>query len=187
MLKESSECFESCGSHDPEVDQSFFLAKDTTRPRKRPSRATRVPFVEAFKRPPASIFLAPQKKKYRMAASLVFSPSLPARSPSLAPVLHRIPRHVPSSLPFESPCKKSSRIGAFVVSFALAESDSPKSLDGDGDGDGDEDALLPLLQDLAVSSILPYLSLSFSLIFSSLLRLMLGLASLFVAAASRIA
>ncbi|XP_038971236.1 uncharacterized protein LOC120104380 [Phoenix dactylifera] len=82
-------------------------------------------------------------------ASLLSSPSLPALSPSLAPVFYGIPRNVPSLLPSESLCTKSSRIRALVVSFALSESDSPKSLDDDAA------ALLPLLQDLADCLKLP--------------------------------
>ncbi|XP_073106133.1 uncharacterized protein [Elaeis guineensis] len=93
-------------------------------------------------------------------ASLVFSPSLPAHSPSLAPVFYRNPHHVPSPLPFQSLRQKPLRIRAFVVSFALAESDSPRSLDDgdgdrDGDGNGNGDTLLPLLQDLADCLKLP--------------------------------
>lgn len=87
-----------------------------------------------------------------MASLLVSAPLPPPRtvsSPliySLAPLLRRNPHHVPSLfVPFDSVSyKRRSASRTLVVSFALAESDSPKSL-------GDE-PLRPLLQELAVRS-----------------------------------
>ncbi|OAY70395.1 hypothetical protein ACMD2_03779 [Ananas comosus] len=89
-------------------------------------------------------------------ASLLVSPPLPpprtVSSPvisSLAPLFRRNPHHVPSLfVPFDSVSyKRRSASRTLVVSFALAESDSPKSL-------GDE-PLRPLLQELADSLRLP--------------------------------
>nr|CAD1830866.1 unnamed protein product [Ananas comosus var. bracteatus] len=91
-----------------------------------------------------------------MMASLLVSPPLPpprtVSSPvisSLAPLFRRNPHHVPSLfVPFDSVSyKRRSASRTLVVSFALAESDSPKSL-------GDE-PLRPLLQELADSLRLP--------------------------------
>ncbi|XP_020112927.1 uncharacterized protein LOC109727280 [Ananas comosus] len=89
-------------------------------------------------------------------ASLLISPPLPpprtVSSPvisSLAPLFSRNPHHVPSLfVPFDSVSyKRRSASRTLVVSFALAESDSPKSL-------GDK-PLRPLLQELADSLRLP--------------------------------
>ncbi|XP_072993085.1 uncharacterized protein [Typha latifolia] len=88
-------------------------------------------------------------------ASLLLSPALPAPLPCLAPFFRRNPHPITSSflLPTESSIYNlRSRSRTLVVSFALTESESSRSLG--------EEPVLPLLQELADCLKLPpdYLS-----------------------------
>lgn len=73
-------------------------------------------------------------------ASLFFPPTRPLH---LTPPFLQNPQHIPSLLlSFKPPRTQKSQ--ALTICSALTESNSPKSLDDD------EDAILPLLQELAV-------------------------------------
>lgn len=95
-------------------------------------------------------------------ASLLFSPSrLPTSLFSTLALFIYSPnphRHHSQSL---SSNKTPTKDRALIVSSALAESNSSKSLDGGGRGEGgsDDDDLLPLLRELSVRDILPNLFL----------------------------
>lgn len=75
-------------------------------------------------------------------AALLLSPSLPATCSSPALSFPKNPRQFPLRFPLNPSKIKSHRTRSLTISFALAESDSPNSLDQDA---------LSLLQQLSVS------------------------------------